>query len=249
MKFLDVFDTAGTASLLGRDLTDMGHEVKVLQLRQLDPFGFGDYYKNVEWFDTAEQLIARAKQLESWADHITVHDFAQYLTRFKTPNIFYHGSMLKHTFAETDIDRDCKRVFLMMPHMIKYRPMGTAFDILIDTKLFTPRPLGKSKLCITNERNLKLTKDSLPLDVGIRVRENCIIPYGQMPDFLANYGEYWEARYDYAHPPQPIPDMSGTALQCLAMGMGVNCWGKWHDKFPEESDSVYFAKKFLRCFE
>ena len=161
MKFLHVFDTAGTASLLNKHLRIMGHDSTILQLRQLDPFGFGDFYKNTIYFTADSSLVSYARTIEDEFDHVIVHDYAQHLQSFRDPCVFYHGSTLKHVFWKTDIDKKCKKIFLMMPHMIKYRPDGIPFDILVDRDHFSPRKTGTGKLCITNKRNLDLTKEKI----------------------------------------------------------------------------------------
>lgn len=246
MKFLHVFDTAGVAAILSNELRQMGHQSDVLQLNQLDPFGFGEYYGNTSFCGTESELINRATSIGSKYDHVIVHDYAQHLSRFRNPIIWYHGSMLKHIFANTDIDRNVEKIFVTMPHLTKFRPNAVPMHIPVDTQLFSPRPLGVGKLCITSKRFYDMMKKELPKDVDIRSRDDKIVPYKDMPNYLSMWAEYVERRYDYAHPPQPIDDLSSTALQCLALGMKVTMWDKTYSVLPYQSDSKYFAERFIK---
>ena len=45
-----------------------------------------------------------------------------------------------------------------------------------------------------------------------------------MPEYLVQYSDYVDWKFDYSHPPKTLPHPSCTGLQALALGLDV------HDK-------------------
>lgn len=254
MKFLHCFDTAGVGALLSHELTKMGHHSMVIQQTALDPFGFGTHYKNTIYCRSPNEVINNINLLD--ADHIVLHDYAIRLQQIKNPNksIIYHGSQLRHVYKnELDVDKDCKNVFITTQDLFEYRPGAKLLHRPVDRDLFTPiwgiveRKNRGLNICVG--RNEELMKKILPESCEVMVRENNIRQYQHMPSFLNSYSKYYDMKYDYSHPPKPIPEQSITGLQCLSMGIPTETWRGLKTMFPEEHDSKNVAKEFLRHFE
>lgn len=250
MRFLHVFDTAGVGALLSHELTKMGHNSAVVQLSQLDPFDFGKYYKNTIYCSTDQEVIDTANDMD--ADHIIVHDYAIYLDRLKhrTKSIFYHGSQLRHMYGKSDIDRSASAIFISTADLWKERPQALLVNRPVDRSLFSTFDSPKvGGLTITNARHWELIMNELPPNTAVRIRNDKIIPYQEMPLLLDTYNTYYDYKWDYSHPPKPINEYSITGLQALSMGLRVVT--RWDEQtgFPSFHDSKVVAKEFLKHFE
>lgn len=227
MKILSVFDTAGVGAILSDGL---------VQWHGLDPFGFTEYYGGY-LMPTPEHVVETALGIEKNYDRIIVHDMAQYLHKFPREKtvMMYHGASLRQMWGPYDVDKGYK-VLLSTPDLTKWRPDGYVLGTPVDRKLFSPRKIGAGKLCITNKRQHELIRSIMPRDVFVRVRDENIVPYPEMPEFLAKASEYVEKRYDYLGNEMRFP--SCTALQALSIGCTAQVWDKKYTSFPEECDSV-----------
>lgn len=254
MRFLHCFDTAGIGALLSHELTKLGHNSMVVQWSQLDPFGFGAYYKNTVYYKTPDEVISNLNSLH--ADHIILHDYADKLSQIKHKNksIIYHGSQLRHVYKDAlDIEYNCKNTFITTQDLFEFRPGAKLLHRPVDRELFSPLwglvdcPQRHLNICVG--RNEELMKRVLPESCEVLVREKNITPYHDMPKFLSDYTKYYDMKFDYSHPPKPIPEQSITGLQCLSMGIPTETWRGLKTTFPEEHDSRHVVKEFLRHFE
>lgn len=238
MRILSVFDTACIGGLVSD---------QVIQHRGLDPFGYGDVYKNINYEYDWNKVIQMAKMTVDDFDFIIVHDYANYLHHFPKEKtaIMYHGAALRSMFGQTDIDKDYP-VLLSTPDLLKWRPNGYVLGTAIDRGHFSPRTINRKlpRVCITNRRQSERVRNDLPSDVNIIIRDGNIIPYKLMPSFLGNnYGEYVEMRHDYLGNPMKFP--STTALQALSLGLTAEVWGEKITKFPEEYDSRVVRERLI----
>lgn len=230
-----------------------GKDDVVFQLRQLDTFGFGEYYKKTLYFDDPEELIKSAKQHEVFYDKIVIHDMVEFCTEFKNPVMYFHGSKLRKM---GEWDEPC---IVSTPDLLEYTRLGHHLEAPVDLELFKPMAvtIEREWFCITRGyqyRELReLIKKQYPsCDIINRAEFN--VKYDKMPLVLNLVRNYVDCKYDYSKPePKPLkyPIVSTTALQALACGCSVYT----HDDkiLPNTLLKVHDRKvvmvRFKKCLE
>lgn len=249
MKILHVFDTAGTASILGHYDPENTHVI--LQLKALDNFGFGNYYENVIWFDDVAELVGFAIESAEQYHKVIIHDhmLAAKSIEHDEKYAFWHGSALRDRPERND-DISCKKVFYHDDDLITARPEGIQISIPIDTKLFHPLAEKGSGIGISIKRRWEKQFRLAGWDKAFKLREfrrgEPYIQYEDMPKYLNQFAKYLDVRYDMKTGVKPVLSMSTTALQCLSMGIPVididECE---HTELPEKHIASNVSKKFI----
>ena len=247
MKILNVFDCAGMGAIFSHEL-DNGS--KVIQLRQLDPFGFGDFYKNTDYYNTIGDVLTNAYEVCQDYDRVVIWDMPDDIPAFNDHpdvTIFYCGSRLRNS-PQTCNDHQAKRAFLTSEDLIQYKPKGIFIPIGVDRNHFKPMPSD-----IYDEVPFKITKtyflsrlNEMRSGIKMHDRDKDPINYRDMPKILNQHRFYDDLKIDTAKPPKPLPFLSGTALQALACGKTVIDWKRdIITEFPEQHDSETAAKNFM----
>jgi len=255
MRFLHVFDTAGFSAQLSYIDKDNKHDI--LQLRQLDPTGFSEYYEGTtRLFNDAFVLIAYAKDIQDYYDHIIFNDFPDMISQFSghpSKTIMYHGSSLRQN-PDRKEDLQAQRVMVSDKDLIPIRPKATYVYSPVDRELFSTRKCGTGTVIHLRDYHhptwLKSEYPDMLIDVNVIFKGKPFCNYKEMPEQLGLYDTYLDVRWDYHKPPNLIMCPSGTALQMLSIG------GKVMDNeynlitsFPEENDLVNVHKRFIKQYE
>jgi len=248
---------AGVAEMLTEESIKQGHKSIVLQMKSLDPFGFGSYYGNTIYFDSVDKLLQTAWELSNTADYIILHDFVEYYREFPENKLilYFHGTKLRE-FLKNDVEfhriKDKFKIIVSTPDLLDIIPDALYLPAPCDRNLFKENPQKNGKwLTINRDYQKEFIEKKIRTrypDVEYRNRQKEIIPYDQMPQYLSQYENYVDWKFDYSKPePKSISASSCTAIQALSCGCRV-----WDKDGLELSpmllllhDSKIVTKKFL----
>ena len=224
---MHLFSMAGVAEML----CDNGAGDLVLQLRQFDDFGFGEYYKCTVLYDDLNRLIETAEFQEHYYDKIVIHDFHEFKDRFPKDKVIliFHGSKLR---AMPDIELEqVKRYpcFITSQELFHYLPNAVYLPNPVDLKLFKPeygKVLENDYFCINRsyQRDFieKKIRERYPNIEYYERNAKSIVKYEDMPQFLGQHSNYVDWKFDYSKPePLSLHDPSCIGLQALALGCNV----------------------------
>lgn len=256
MKILHISSMAGIAEILSRDRPN---DI-IFQVRDLDKFGFGDYYGKTHYFMDYEDLITTANRIQDDFDKIIIHDFIEFLPEFPEHKvvIYFHGSKLRVIQEDQKDELKDYRVILTNKELLEYYPEGMVVPQPIDLELFTEHKLNQRDIEYLSiqrgyqfEKLRDLTLTQYPKCKVLNRNEN-IEPYQRMPIILNSCKNYIDVKWDYSKPePKPLPDPSCTGLQALACGCRV--FSHNHKEFPKSllkrHDSKIIVERFLNCLE
>ena len=255
MKFLHVFDTAGFAAQLSTFDTENTHDI--LQLKQLDPFGFAEYYNGTtQFFDDAVGVISKMKGIYNEYDHIIFNDFPEFIGEVKehpSLSVLYHGSSLRQKPYRKEDDL-AHRVFVSDIDLKQYRPNANYIDCPVDRELFSTRKCGTGTVLHLREYHHQTWLDSeypdMLIDVNVVFKQKPFCTYKDMPEQLSLYNTYLDVRWNYSHPPKLINAISATALQMLSIGGNVmdNDYNLI-TSFDDKHDAKNVTKEFLKEYE
>ena len=256
-RFMHLFSMAGMAE----QMCKYGAGDKVLQLDNLDPFGFAEHYGVTEKFSDINDLISRAIELEPEYDYVIIHDFADFKHHFTPSKIIFvfHGSKLRN-MAQKDIEKYSEwPCYVTTQDLLEYMPKASYLPNMVDLELFYDDIYDvedtRTYLCINRKRDRKHIEKTIRMrypDIEYLERtEGNIIRYTDMPDFLSQYTDYVDWKFDYSDPPLSLPNPSCTGLQALALGMDV------HDKDGNLLDrnllivhgAKYVVERFLQNYD
>ncbi len=258
MNILQLFDMAGVGAILGNEFKKMGHSSISLQLKQLDPFGFGEYYGNTLYFDDLASLMNMKERVIYESDVVILHDYCEILPELEEKPVFmvYHGSKLRENRGKPLDDRRAKKVFVTTDDLLAFKPDASLLDVPVDLDLFKNQhqSVRFGTLIMNRGRDRKYIENLLQqngffgYDYYDRQKDG-IIPYNKMPDFLNKYDNYLDFKFDYARPtPNLLPRPSLTGLQALACGLRVFGPSGMLDKelLLSKHNSVVVARKCLQ---
>lgn len=254
MKVLHLFSMAGVSELLAKE-GDL-----VLQVKELDPFGFGLHYGNMEYHTDYLTVLERARQLEPEYDRIIIHDFNELLGEFPKEKsfIYFHGSKLRSLGREsiTEVQSKCSGVFLSTSDLLDYI-FGIVIPQPLDIEFFYERDLTREYDYLSIQRGYQFNEISNLIykdfpQCEIRDRTKHILSYRSMPIFLNQIENYIDYKYDYSKPiPKPVIHYSLTGLQALACGCRVYTHGAeiLSKTLLKEHDSKIIKEEFRKCLE
>ena len=222
MKILNIFDTGGNGSIFSK----YNKDIVTYQHERLDRFHIGRYYDNTVIFKESQALLDQASLDQDHYDHIVVHDQVVALEVFKrhpSVTMHHHGGHLRNN-PEVD-DRKAHRIFVATKDLQHWRPTSIHIPIPVDTELFSNKGIGMGGLMINREKDRELIEkyvtDNIK-DVKYILRDKQYRSYEDMPDLLRQYSFYVDTKYSLSNPPVLIQGvLSGTALQCLSLGLTV----------------------------
>lgn len=232
VRILHFSSMAGIGEMLAYEANKLGHQSFVIQKRDLDPFGFGDYYKDTVYIDSIDKYMQLLFDSSRNSDVVIVHDWIEFLDEIECPNIYvyFHGSKLRSLPKEQieTILSKVKGIILSTPDLKEYCQYGNVLPQCVDYDLFYDYGFERSFDQMTINR--KYQRDFI--EPRIRQRfPNCIyyernnsrpIPFHQMPETLNRWKEYVDVKFDYSKPePKIINARSTTGLQALACGCKV----------------------------
>lgn len=257
MKILHFSSMAGVSEILSKESIALGHESFVIQKRELDPFGFGDFYRTnliVDRLDTfVEQLNSGSKD----ADVVIVHDWIEFLDEIECDKIFvfFHGSKLRTLPPEQlDIIRGkVDGIFVSTPDLLEQVRYGHHIPAPVDLDLFKDKGESRSWNQLTINRNYQ--KDFIEPAIKKEYPE-CVyyvrstskpIRYELMPEILNKWKSYVDMKYDYSKPePKLLDAYSTTAVQALACGCEV--YNGLHKKLPKSLVNTHDGKRVTKEF-
>lgn len=232
---------------------------KVLQLENLDTFGFGDFYGVTEHFPNTGELILRAIQLEPEYDHIIVHDYPEMIIDIPEHKLVYifHGTKLR-SMSKEDKDYITKSgipvyvttVDLMDEIPSTYLPNPVDLEHFVDADIIKVY-LDGEWVCINRSYQRafieKKIKDKYPKTVYYERNSSSIIDYSDMPHFLEQFEHYVDWKFTYDKPdPVTVHAISCTGLQAMAVGCTV------HDGNGEVTDrkllAIHDARRVVQRF-
>lgn len=208
---------------------------KVLQLDQLDLFGFAEYYGVTERYNTLQQLIKRAVELEPGFDKIVIHDFAELKYHFPNNKVLFmfHGTRLRE-MPQSEVDKYSKfPCYVTTNDLLLIMPNAVYLPAPVDLELFandngTEFEIEKKGqwLCINRSHQVDYIKkrimEKYPDIEYISRDKDGIIDYEDMANYLDQYTDYVDWKFDYSKPePKTVPVPSCTGLQALSVGCRV----------------------------
>jgi hypothetical protein len=237
---------AGIGEILSHEANKLGHHSLVIQKRDLDPFGFGDYYGNTVYVDALDKYVELLFESSRESDIVIVHDWIEFLDEIECPNIYvyFHGSKLRTLPPEQipEIEKKVKGIILSTPDLLQYCPNGFVLPQPVDLELFKNFNKPRSYDQVTINRSYQrdyiepLIKTRYPKCDYVVRNTTRPIPYDKMPDYLNNIKTYIDWKFDYSKPnPKTINAYSTTALQALSCGCTV-----------VNSNAVRLSKTLLR---
>lgn len=247
MRVLHIGSTAGVAEMLCKE------DDLVLQLEDLDKYGFGDFYKKTIIFKDPDNLIHHAKGIENLYDYVIIHDLVEFENEFRNPIMFWHGSKLRQ------LKYWAKTCFVSTPDLLKYCDHAYYIPQPIDLDLFKPREgLERefNEMSIVrgyNHEDLKSRIHQKFPYCHIVNRSDDFTQYENMPYILNHIKNYIEAKYTYDRPPKLLPSSqwSCTALQAKACDCTVTHLDG--TLLPKEllklHDRKVVMEKFRKCLE
>lgn len=229
VKALHIFSMAGVAEILCK----YGAGDKVLQLDQLDSFGFAEFYGVTERFKSLQELVKRAEELEPDYDKIIIHDYSEFRQYFPSEKIvfIFHGTKLRQMH---EIERAAVQTypcFVTTPDLMEYLPNAVYLPAPVDLEHFTLTKFepATSNLWICINRSYqrdyieKSIKDKYPEIEYYERNSKNTIDYSDMPHFLEQYDHYVDWKFTYDKPePITVPVLSTTGLQAMAVGCTVH---------------------------
>ena len=249
---------AGIGEMLSHESNKLGHRSIVIQKRDLDPFGFGDYYGNTVYIDALDKYVELLNDGSKNADIVIVHDWIEFLDEIECPNIFvyFHGSKLRALPPEhlVEIEKRVKGIILSTPDLLQYCPNGFVLPQCVDLELFYNYNQDRNVEQVTINRKYQqdiiepIIKEKYPNCKYVARSTTMPIPYDRMPDFLNTVKVYIDWKFDYSKPiPKTVDAYSTTALQALACGCKVyNYMDKKLSKtLLTKHDSKKVTKEFL----
>ena len=257
MNILHILSMAGTAEILSYYARKLGHYSLVLQLKSLDPFGFGVHYGTTLYFDNLDKLLDSAEKLKEEADVIILHDFIEFTPEFKDKNLMYyfHGSKLRDKLShqpDSMHEINKRTCFISTTDLFTYIPNATHIPQPIDLDLFKKTNENKrtGQLCINREYQRDQIEPKIlkryPNCVYRPRTNNNIIPYDKMPEFLNQWESYVDWKFDYNKPPKSIVVPSMTGLQAVACGCKVSGpFGSYDEKLLMNHSAESVTKEFL----
>jgi hypothetical protein len=250
---------AGIGEILSNEANKLGHKSIVIQKRDLDPFGFGDYYGTTIYVDALDKYVELLFETSRKSDVVIVHDWIEFLDEIECPNIFvyFHGSKLRTLPPEQieEITSKIKGIILSTDDLLQYCPFGKVLPQPVDYDLFkntnSPRYIDQLTINRKYQRDEiePIIKSKFPKCVYLERTNMNIIKYEKMPERLNGIKEYVDWKFDYSKPiPNTVNVPSVTGLQALACGCTVlNSEGKKLDKsLLVKHDSKKVTQEFLR---
>lgn len=257
MRILHFSSMAGIGEILSNEANKLGHNSLVIQKRDLDPFGFGDYYGNTVYVDALDKYVQLLFESSRESDVVIVHDWIEFLDEIECKNIFvyFHGSKLRTLPPEQidEISKKVKGIILSTPDLLQYCPKGFVLSQPVDYELFYDKkaPRYIEELTINRKYNREIIepiiKEKYPNCVYVERNNMNIISYEKMPDRLNGIKKYIDWKFDYSKPPKTVDAYSTTAIQALACGCKVyNYLGKKLSKtLLTKHDSKIVVQEFL----
>lgn len=231
MKILHVFSMAGVAEILSKECQELGHQSFVVQMKSLDPFGFGEHYGNTVYFDDYAKLLEATYKASFEADYIILHDFIEFYNEFPKNKLilYFHGTKLRNILQnDPEFHRIIGdfRVIVSTSDLLEILPEAFYLRAPCDRSLFTKQNISSDKwLTINRDYQKEYIEPKIRTrypQVEYRNRQEKIIPYNQMPQLLSQYGNYVDWKFDYSKPdPKTIQALSCTAIQALSCGLKV----------------------------
>jgi len=230
----------------------VGHNSIVHQNRHLDPFGFGDYYRNTIYYGSnVNQMLQDCQKYTEKADKVIIHSQSLILANVNHPDVsmYYHGMDLRGNPKAND--KKAKRIFVSTEDLLELRPDAICLPQPIDTELFSAGTLGQGYLMINRERGKEtIIENAREFNPDYRIRETCIIPYKDMPNLLRQYHAYVDMKYDYKNPPNLLKAQSMTGLQALSCGLTVYGWDKKAQVgLPNKHRAENVVNHFIKALE
>lgn len=236
MRILHLFSMAGVAEMMCK----YGAGDCVLQLRQFDPFGFGDFYKFTRYFDSVQDLIKEAEKIEEQYDKIVIHDFSEFRLNFSKNKVIliFHGTKLRQMDEVEKSAVSTYPCFVTTTDLMEFLPSAGFLPNPVDLEHFKNNHIerGDDWFCINRsyqrDKIEKRIKEKYPKVEYYERNSNNIINYEDMPDFLEQHQNYVDWKFTYDKPdPVTLPDLSCTGLQAMAVGCTVhNSNGEVHDR-------------------
>jgi len=234
MKILHVGDTAGVACILAKYQRKLGHQAKVIGLKDCDPFGFLPFYKESalgnEWTNT---VLMHGRDY----DIIHIHGWSPLAPEFKKMGkrvvLHYHGSDLSSGFQGRDGDPSADLVLVSTPNLVKQHSRAQWLPNPIDTDIFNPLWGSGDGYLTFKMRYLDMNKLSLEFPYVVMDRDAHPIEFRKMPWLLSRFAGYIDIKYHKEF--GLLEALSTTGLQALALGLQVLNWQKqWLQGLPEE---------------
>lgn len=228
---------------------------RVLQLRQFDPFGFGEHYKVTTMFDTLQEVITEAQRIQTDYDIIVIHDYQEFKTYFpkKKVRIIFHGTKLRT--MDIIVRESCREYecYVTTNDLLEILPNATWLPAPIDVDMFTfnEAKVPEDWICLNRsyQRDViePIIKAKYPKIKYFERNAENLMDYEDMPMFLTQYSDVVDWKFTYDKPtPKSLPDVSCTGLQALAAG--CNVWDRNGNKLSRDLLLIHDMNRVRKRF-
>ena len=266
INILMLYDIAGSASVLTRLWKKFKFGSCVLYSHVKGKDVVAEYYgERIGCPRFRDVVLSALKHDKKDVDIIWIHSaeivipIFKLLTRKKIV-LHYHGSDLNSPGRSKNLFRVLCRsmadliIYEQKAHLEKAVTVRKVrkehIHNCIDTELFSKRKTGKGHVALISD-NLDRVKTGKALeqfdDLATLDRSERIIPFAEMPEFLAKFDTLVDIKY--INSGMLVKVYSGTALQSLSLGLKVHGWdGKVISGLPTEYEPRNILDKVQRIF-
>jgi len=240
-RVLHIWDTAGVASLLSRELNKNGYQSDVIMRSTNDTFGITKYYGNDLNLGAAQFLFYCKKRAINYGI-IHIHGIPNLVPEYKKlfPRkkivLQFHGSDLASPSSIDDLVKNSKHADAIVcstpdlePYILAHPSLPKPYICLnaVDTTMFKPMPnVGKitEKALYIKGKSLDFNyvvsylKNTCPWEYEIIDRETIGVPFFKMPELYNRYYKLIDLKiYNYSRSHGvPVQAWSKTGLEALA---------------------------------
>ncbi|HUT06095.1 MAG TPA: glycosyltransferase [Nitrosopumilaceae archaeon] len=262
-KILHIWDTAGVGSILAKYQRKLGHQVKVVTAKHLDPLNITRFYGNELWEMNKKffgmKLLLESRKFDIVHVHSGLRIGKQVKRIFNKPIlIHYHGSDVRLFPLEErrKHEKFYDKILVATPDLInfKYIKKPTYLPNPIDTDLFTKIEIpsnNKGVISLKKGQTIESIKKSLE-EHGIQIDLE-ILEQTQRKSFL----EFKKFRQNYEYyldlpfvNNEEIKAHSLTGLQSMAMGQKVIDFDFIiKEELPEQHKPENVVKELNKIYE
>jgi len=264
MKILHIWNQAGTASIISKELNKRGIYSAVIQDKKHDTLGISKYYNDVTY--TKIPFLLHALTASRLYDIIHLHDAYFMILPLKIiyPKkkiiIHYHGSLVRDNTLGNKrliLEKYVDKIILSTPDLLPFTYNSKPELILdmIDETLFKPRPRpmnGRALSCLKHTqtdhalRN-RIINQGFTFHLETQGRNKRLIPYKDFPNYLNKFEFYIDMpiinnKIIYAN--------SCTGLQAMSLGLKViSNDGSIKSSLPDKHKPEFVMERLIEIYK
>lgn len=267
---LHIWNIAGVASLMSKELKRNGYKSEVISRDGYDPFNIGIFYGDTPLKTDSRRYISNCLHRAYSYDIIHVHALYKIIPQlrnlypFKKIVLQYHGTELTQCIdkplrikAQSLVDNIICSTQDLHKILNNEGTNNTLIDNAVDTDHFKPIPTNKKDNALKFDIRYINTpavenylKNHCEWEYETIDRELNPIMYKDLPNILNSYNRYIDIKlYDWEKV-TPHQALSKTARECLSCGLEVFTYNNKVIKgLPIEYTPEYMIKRLISLYE